>query len=612
MLNNQFIKVACVNIELQVGNPFFNVKEIIKCANKSTASITVFSELCITGYTCGDLFFQNILQKEVFQAIEELRVNNKNKGIVIVGAPLLLEGSLFNCAIVLKEDNILGVVPKQFLPNYCEFYEKRYFKSGKNTKAKEITINNKVYPFGNIIFSDTTHDLHLGVEICEDMWGANTPGSYLSVNGANVIINLSASNETLGKDEMRKTCVLDNARRNVTGYIYASSSVTESTSDLIFIGHNIVSEVGEEVLNNLNYEPTSKIVYADLDIDKINFKRKVSTNLHQKQNDEEYQYINFALEETTFKFENKLNQLPFVPTKKEEFIKVKNLLEMALYKRLSHTNAKTIVVGVSGGLDSTMALLVAVNTFKKLKKDLKDIIAVTMPGLGTSDRTKNNAVDLINSLGLTLLTKDIVESTLKHFELIEHSKDSIDITYENTQARIRTLILMNLANKHNGLVLGTGDMSELALGFCTYNGDQMSMYGINAGLPKTTIRFLVEQYANTDFKKEKEILLDVVNTPISPELIKNQVTENQIGKYEINDFIMFRYLTIGDNKERINFLLEQTFGLNSEEAVNYTNNFFRRFFSQQFKRQTLPDGPKVLEVSLSPRGDYRMPSDIKR
>ncbi len=612
MLNNQFIKVACVNIELQVGNPKFNVQEIIKCANNSQASVTVFSELSITGYTCGDVFFQNILQKEVYEAIEELRVNNKNKGIIIVGAPLLLEGSLFNCAIVLKENNILGVVPKQFLPNYSEFYEKRYFKSGKNTKATEIIINNVSYPFGNLIFSDNKHNLHLGVEICEDMWGANTPGSYLSVNGANVIINLSASNETLGKDEMRKTCVLDNARRNVTGYIYASSSVTESTSDLIFIGHNIVSEVGEEVLNNLNYEPTSKIVYADLDIDKINFKRKTSTNLHQKQNEETYQYINFELEETNFKFEKKFNQLPFVPTKKEEFIKVKNLLEMALYKRLSHTNAKSIVIGVSGGLDSTMALLVAVNTFKKLKKDLKDIIAVTMPGLGTSDRTKNNAVDLINSLGLTLLTKDIVDSTLKHFELIEHDKDSIDITYENTQARIRTLILMNLANKHNGLVLGTGDMSELALGFCTYNGDQMSMYGINAGLPKTTIRFLVEQYANTDFKKEKEILLDVVNTPISPELIKNQVTENQIGKYEINDFIMFRYLTIGDNKERINFLLEETFGLTTEEAVNYTNNFFRRFFSQQFKRQTLPDGPKVLEVSLSPRGDYRMPSDIKR
>lgn len=612
MLNNQFLKVACVNIELQVGNPSFNVKEIIKCANESVASVTVFSELSITGYTVGDLFFQNILQQDVYKAIEELRVNNENKGIIIVGAPLLLEGSLFNCAIVLKEDKILGVVPKQFLPNYNEFYEKRYFKSGKNTKAKNIIINNESYPFGNIIFSDNKHNLHLGVEICEDMWGANTPGSYLSVNGANVIINLSASNETLGKDEMRKTCVLDNARRNVTGYIYASSSVTESTSDLVFIGHNIVSEVGETILNDLNFEPISKIVYADLDIDKINFKRKTNTNLHQKQNEEIYQYINFELEETNYKFENKINQLPFVPTTKEEFFKVKSLLEMALYKRLSHTNAKSIVIGVSGGLDSTMALLVAVNTFKKLKKDLKDIIAVTMPGLGTSDRTKNNAVDLIKSLGLTLLQKDIVESTLTHFELIEHDKNNIDITYENTQARIRTLILMNLANKHNGLVLGTGDMSELALGFCTYNGDQMSMYGINAGLPKTTIRFLVEQYANNDFIKEKEILLDVVNTPISPELIKNQITENQIGKYEINDYIMYRYLTVGDSKERINYLLEETFGLNKEESSNYTNNFFRRFFTQQFKRQTLPDGPKVLEVSLSPRGDYRMPSDIKR
>ncbi len=612
MLNNQFLKVACVNVELQVGNPIENVKEIIKCANRSTASITVFSELSITGYTCGDLFFQSILQNDVYKAIEELRVNNKNKGIIIVGAPLLLEGSLFNCAIVLKENKILGVVPKQFLPNYCEFFEKRYFKSGVNTKATEISINNVFYPFGNLIFNDNIHNIHLGIEICEDMWGANTPGSYLSVNGANIIINLSASNETLGKDEMRRTCVLDNARRNVTGYIYASSSITESTSDLVFIGHNIVSEVGELILDDLCYEQVSNITYADLDIDKINFKRKLNTNLHQQQNDVKYTNINFELNETNFKFTKSISKFPFVPKDKNDFLKIKNLLEAALYKRMKHTNSKTLVIGVSGGLDSTMALLVAINTFKKLNKDLKDIIAVTMPGLGTSDRTKNNAITLMEKLGVTVLEKSIVKSTLDHFEVIEHDKDKTDITYENTQARIRTLILMNLANKHNGLVLGTGDMSELALGFCTYNGDQMSMYGINAGLPKTTIRFMVEYYANNDFKIVKDILLDVVATPISPELTKDQITENQIGKYEINDFIMHRYLTVGDNDQRINYLLENVFGLTKEESSNYTKNFFRRFFSQQFKRQTLPDGPKVLEVSLSPRGDYRMPSDIKR
>lgn len=617
MLKNQFLKVACFTPDLEVGNPKYNISIIIEEIKKSIASINIFPELCISGYTCGDLFYQSLLINDVYEAIDLFLAKNTSKGIVILGAPLELNGSLFNCAIVIKQDKILGVVPKRSLPNSKEFYEKRWFKSAINETSKTIVINKKSYPFGNMIFSENSQNIHFGIEICEDMWSSITPGNILSINGANMIINISASNEILGKSDIRKNTVLDNSRRNCGAYIYASAGVNESTSETVFSGHNIIAINGNLIKETENFSSSSEIIYGDIDISMINFKRRNNTNLHDYINvKSDYDRIEFTLDEDDkYIFDEPLDDSPFIPKTNaiKAFEKIASLQEYALFKRLKHTNCKSLVIGVSGGLDSTLALLVAYQAFKKLNYDMKNIIAVTMPGLGTSDRTKTNAMKMMEHLGLTVLVKPIDESVRQHFKVIEHDEAIKDVTYENTQARIRTLILMNLANKYNGIVLGTGDMSELALGWCTYNGDQMSMYGINAGLPKTLVRFMVEYYALYKFKEIKDILLDVVATPISPELASSdQKTEDAVGKYEINDYIMYRYLACGDSEERIAYLLVEAFKLADNEAKAYVKKFFFRFFTQQFKRQALPDGPKILDISLAPRSDYRMPSDIKR
>lgn len=617
MLNQGFLKVACVTPTLEVGNPLFNIKEITRLSNLAKSSITVFPELCISGYTCGDYFYQDSLLKDVYLAIDYFKNNNKNEGIVILGAPLICEGSLVNCAIVFSKNQILGVVPKRTLPNNHEFYEKRWFKSAKNLKSTSIYINEDFYPLGQILFHDWSHNIHFGIEICEDMWASITPANNLALHGANMTINLSASNEVLGKSEIRRNSVLENSRRNCGAYIYASAGVNESTSDTVYSGHNIIAVCGNLLKEAENFSMTSEIIYADIDINMIEFNRRNQTDMHDDINGNYvYQEVDFNLiESENYCFEEDLDSTPFVPKKDElkAFNKIASLQEYALYKRLKHTNAKTLVIGVSGGLDSTLALLVAVEAFKHLNYDLKGIIAVTMPGLGTSDRTKNNALSMMEKLGITVLVKPIKDAVLQHFKDIEHDINLKDVTYENAQARIRTLILMDLANKYNGLVLGTGDMSELALGWCTYNGDQMSMYGINAGVPKTLVRFMIKYYALTKFKELSTVLEDIIATPISPELLDtDQKTEDSIGKYEINDFILYRYLNCGDDELRMIYLLKLVFKLNEEEATKYVKNFFFRFFTQQFKRQATPDGPKILNVSLAPRGDYRMPSDIKR
>lgn len=614
MLNNSFIKVACINPIVEVGDPIKNSQEIIRVLALSKASINLFPELCVTGYCCQDLFFQETLLKENYQAIDYIVKNNPSKGIVIIGAPLLLTGSLFNCAIVILGHEILGVIPKTYLPNYREFQEKRWFQQGKDTTERAIVINGKAYPFGNIVFKDYENQLFFGIEICEDMWCPVTPGSFLSLGGANMIFNLSSSNEYFRKDIIRHTCVLDNSRRNDVAYIYTSSGATESTEATVFSGHNIVCSCGETLLNHLSFATKSQIDYVDIDYGSINYHRKTSTNLHVAlPKDYFYHTIKFSLPQTPFNFEHKPNSLPFVPNDcYEDFKRISNILEHALYKRMLTTKLDTLIIGVSGGLDSTLALLVAYNTFKLLGKDVKKIIGVTMPGLGTSDRTKNNALDLMKHLGITVLNKPINDEVLAHFKLIDHDPLVTDITYENTQARYRTLILMNLANEHNGLVLGTGDMSELALGWCTYNGDQMSMYGINAGLPKTLVRYMVHAYGKYEFKDVSSILEDICITPISPELKANQKTEDTVGKYEINDFILYRYLFNGDDKEKICFLLRTVFTLDEITAKQFVDNFYHRFFTQQFKRSSLPDGPKVLAYSLGSRSDYRMPSDLSR
>lgn len=616
MFKNGFLKVCCATPYLEVGNVKKNVYETLKTLEKSKASVTVFPELGFTGYTAGDLFLQGSLVHDVYKYLEIFLEENTYKGIVVVGAPIEDKGSLYNCALVIKKDKILGVVPKKSLPNSKEFYEKRWFKSGNNNRSKTINILGEDYPFGNLMFSDYKNHIHFGVEICEDMWASVSPGNFFSVHGANMIINISASNETLGKQTIRRNAVLENSRKNCGAYIYVSAGANESTSDTVFSGHNIVAINGELLVETKHFSMDTELLYADIDVPAVNFKRRTNTSLHDSAAlPYEFQEVRVQIEEThLFEFCKEFSKLPFVPQNNPEkaFSDISNIQEYALFKRLKHIGAKTLVIGVSGGLDSTLALLVAHATFKKLNKDPKDIIAVTMPGLGTSTRTKTNADVLMQKLGITVLTKPISDATYRHFETIGHDKNVLDVTYENVQARIRTLILMNLANEHKGIVLGTGDMSELALGWCTYNGDQMSMYGINAGIPKTLVKFMVEYYAKIKYQELKDTLFDIIDTPISPELTKNQVTEDSVGKYEINDFILYRYLTCGDDEERLFLLLKYVFNLDNTESRAYVENFFKRFFTQQFKRQALPDGPKILDVGLGSRSDYRMPSDIKR
>ena len=447
------------------------------------------------------------------------------------------------------------------------------------------------------------------------MWCPITPASYLSLCGANVMLNLSSSNEYFGKDETRKICVIDNSRRNYVVYAYASSGVTESTAETVFAGHNIVASSGTLLTDDLSFDPETHIVYTDIDLGEINYIRRSSTNLHVSlPNDYRYYNVEFSLNETKFEFENEIDRMPFVPEGDIEvnYKKIANILEYSLYKRLKQTKVETLLIGVSGGLDSTLALLIAHRTFTLLGYDHRNIIGVSMPGLGTSERTKNNAKELMDKLGITYLELPISDEVLAHFRLIEHDPSDTDITYENTQARYRTMVLMNMANKYNGIVLGTGDMSELALGWCTYNGDQMSMYGINAGMPKTMVRYMTYAYGLFDFECVNDILTDIIDTPISPELKPNQTTEASVGKYEINDFILYRYLFCGDSNERAAWLLSIAFEMDYKEAISYVNNFTRRFYTQQFKRSALPEGPKVLKMSLSPRSGFKIPSDLSR
>ena len=615
MLKNGFIKVSAVTPILKVGNPKFNIEVILDSLKNNKSSIAVFPELSITGYSCQDLFYTKTLIDEANEALEYFLKNNKFKGIVALGMPVLNEGVLFNAAIIIKENKILGVVPKRSLPNTSEFYEKRWFKPAYNSNKKDIYLNGNVYPFGNIIFSDNKNDIHIGVELCEDMWSTISPGNILALNGCNIILNLSASNEVLGKSDIRRASVIESSRKNNGAYVYASAGVYESTSDTVFSGHDIIASCGKIIKEDECFNLETSILYGDIDINRINYNRKKNSNFHDNIHIAfEYQNVYVSFDEANdFVFEDEINKNPFVPSDLESFEKINNLQEFALIKRIKSTHAKTVIIGVSGGLDSTLALLVSVNAFKRIGYDLKNIIAVTMPGFGTSDRTKGNAFDMMKSLGVTVLEMPIGDDVKAHFKTIGHDINNHDVTYENAQARYRTMILMDLANKYNGFVLGTGDLSELALGWCTYNGDQMSMYGINAGIPKTLVRYMVFNHAHNDFKNIKDTLIDICETPISPELASsNQLTEDSVGKYEINDFILYHFLYAGDDAERIKFKLKKAYDFSDSVCDEYVSKFFKRFITQQFKRQALPDGPKILDVSLSPRGDFRMPSDIER
>ncbi|MGD9910065.1 MAG: NAD(+) synthase [Candidatus Izemoplasmatales bacterium] len=618
MYKHGFLKVSLISPKLQVGNPKFNVKEMLKALENNPSSIAVFPELGVSAYTCNDLFFHKSLFDDVETAMNYFLENNTYEGIVVCGLPLVIEDMVLNTAFVVQKNKILGIVPKFYLPNTKEYYEKRWFKSGFDVVEHIHSINysGQEVPFGNLIFK--FDEIHFGVEICEDMWATITPGNLLSVNGANVIINISASNETLGKDLIRKNAVLEHSRKNSGVYIYTSAGASESTSETVFSGHNIVASNGSLITETEKFSLNTEILYADIDLLRLSYERRNNSSyrdsiLKYRYN---YQTVPFELRESnTFDFSSKIYDLPFVPKNNNytDFLKIASIQEFGLAKRLEHLGLKSIVIGVSGGLDSSLALLVACRVFDQLKLDRKGIYAVTMPAFATTKRTKDNAHELMRYLGVHNEEIDITDHVKEHLSLLKHDTVTEDITYENAQARARTMILMNMANQVQGIVLGTGDLSEIALGWSTYNGDQMSMYNVNGGVPKTLVRFMIQMYADHFFNDSiKECLYDILATPITPELRSNQSTESLIGKYEVNDFILYRFLVCGDNEERLRFLLPKVFDIESSKLDDYVTNFLKRFYSQQYKRQASPDSPKVLDYALSPRSDFRMPSDVKR
>ena len=608
-MKNGFLKLANVTPKVYLGSVVDNVNEIKKALKKVDADIVTFPELAITGYSLGDLFYANDIINEAELAVKEFLNTNTFKGIVIMGAPIKIDNALFNCALVIQKDVILGIVPKSFLPNMGEFREKRWFKTDYDFDT--VVYADLEVPFGNIIFTDEFNKIKFGVEICYDMFAPISMSSIYSINGCNLIFNIAASDEVYGKDESRRNFIASKSKECCCIYSYTSTGLTDSTSSCIFGGARVVAQNGK-VLNSAKlYQLDTDIMYTICDIDKINYARDRFIALNDSIGivDTYMQNVYFTLGEKEYL--PKIDSTPYVPKEniKESFETIANIMELALARRIEVTNSKTVIVGISGGLDSTLALLSAYKAFKRLKRDVKDIIAITMPGLGTSTRTKTNADVLMEKLGVTRREISIEKAVLSHFEDINHDKDNLNVTYENAQARIRTLILMDVANDNNGIVLGTGDMSEIALGWATYNGDQMSMYNVNSNIPKTLVKFMVKCYADYEFKDCKSTLYDIIDTPISPELKKDQKTEDTVGKYEINDFILYNYLENGYTVEKINYLLGKAFDI---DGTSYIKNFFNRFYSQQFKREASPDGIRVFDMALDPRSGFVMPSDVLR
>lgn len=617
MFKNGFLKVSAATPKISVGDIQVNKKVILDVLEQTTSSMIVFPELTLTGYTASDLFYQESFIDEAKKALHEITEETNYQGVFILGVPLDLNGILYNCAVIVQKKKILGIVPKHYLPNYHEFYEKRWFHSGYKTSMKSIRLFGEQIPFGYLIFEDADHGIRFGVEICQDVWATYSPSDDMSLAGANLFFNLSASTERVGKQSVRKNLVLDHSRKQMAAYVYTSTGHFESTSEVVYSSHKLISTMGSLVAESAPFENESSILTADVDIYAINYqKRQDSTyrDMHMHiQN--QYQIVSFAVEETDdFMFENPLSQKPFIPTPYQEadIVLANQLQVLGLMKRIESLpeSSRKIVIGISGGLDSALALLVSHQAMLKLGYSSKDIIAVTMPSHATSKKTKNAAIKLMEAIGCTALEIPIGKSVDLHLKSISH--EDKDITYENAQARIRTLVLMDLANKHGGFVLGTGDLSEIALGWMTYNGDQMSMYAVNAGLPKTWVQLLIEYHAHHQYKEIKSLLLSIRNAPITPELLEHQDTEKSIGRYDVNDFILYYHLDQGADEKKIEWLVQEAFDFEKDEARTYVNRFFKRFYSQQFKRQTLPEGPKILNISLSPRGQYRMPSDVKR
>ena len=623
-MKNGFVKVAAATPDIRVADVEFNTQNIINAmeeAQKNGAKILVFPELCVTGYTCSDLFDHSVLLKASRKALLEIAENTNDKDmLVFVGAPLEVNGKLYNVAAAMNQGEIIGFTTKTFLPNYGEFYEMRQFTPGPQT-VRKITFEGKKIPFGpQILFqAEGMEELVVAAEICEDVWSPVPPSIQAALEGATVIVNCSASDETIGKDTYRRALISGQSARLISGYIYANAGEGESTTDLVFGGHNIIAENGTILKESSRY--VNEIIYSEIDLQRITGERRKNTTF-QPLDEETLVRVPFTIEETKTFLTRTFPKKPFVPsdeqTRAQRCEEILTIQAMGLKKRLAHTNARTAVVGISGGLDSTLALLVTARAFDMLGRDKKDIIAVTMPCFGTTDRTYQNACEMSKKVGATLIEVPIADAVNVHFRDIGHDPEDHSVTYENCQARERTQVLMDIANKTWGMVIGTGDLSELALGWATYNGDHMSMYGVNASVPKTLVRHLVK-YAADDTKDEalKNVLYDVLDTPVSPELLPPkdgdiaQKTEDLVGPYELHDFFLYFMLRFGYEPSKIFRIACMTFDgeYDKETIFKWLETFCRRFFSQQFKRSCLPDGPKVGTVALSPRGDWRMPSD---
>lgn len=625
-MKDGFIKVAAATPKIKVADPAYNTEEILKIIDeteKNGASILVFSELTISGYTCGDLFLQQPLLTECKNQLLRIVKATENKSmLVVVGCPIVIKQKLYNCAVVISDGSILGIVPKTHLPNYSEFYELRHFTSGEG--LEEDLWFGEEFGYVNIAVNQLFKckeipELVVACEICEDLWVPLPPSTYHAMAGATVICNPSASVETTTKESYRRSLVSNQSARLLAAYIYADAGEGESTQDVVYSGHHLICENGSVLAEAKRF--TNEIIYADIDVQKLAAERRKMTSFPGGQTDDYFEQ-EFSLEVKENKITRTFPKAPFVPDNQDERDKrcdeILSLQSMGLKKRLEHTNCKHAVVGISGGLDSTLAVLVTARAFDLLDISRENLICVTMPCFGTTDRTYQNAVSLIKELGATLKEVRIEKAVRQHFADIGHDENNHDVTYENSQARERTQILMDMANQYNGMVIGTGDMSELALGWATYNGDHMSMYAVNCSVPKTLVRYLVLYYAETtENKKLSEVLMDVLDTPVSPELLPpvdgviSQKTEDLVGPYELHDFFLYYMLRFGFPKAKLYRMAKLTFdGVYDDETIKkWLDKFYWRFFSQQFKRSCLPDGPKVGSVAVSPRGDLRMPSD---
>lgn len=620
-MKDGFVRAGCASFEVKLGQVKKNAQEIIKYvkqANDIHCQTLVFPELCLTGYTIEDLFYQKRLLNEVYQQIDEIVARSEDLDVLfVIGAPLVHLNKLYNCAIVIHDGELLGVVPKTYIPNYHEFYEGRHFTSGPQDTT--ITINGVDYPFGtNLLFVDDENSyFKIGIEICEDLWAPLPPSTRHCLNGATLILNPSASNDLTAKSDYRRLLVSSHSARLVCGYIYCNAGLGESTTDVVFSNHHIIAENGQILKESQQY--SDGLIYADLDLDKLMSERVEMTTYPNE--DDGYEYIYFYHDPVDLDLQRYYDPHPFVPSQKEKrALRCKEVFDIQMHgliQRIKAAHIKKVVIGISGGLDSTLALLVASMAYELLGYPSTDIIAVTMPCFGTTSRTKSNALKMMEELHVTSKVVDISEAVRKHFKDIEHDEMIHDVTYENCQARERTQVLMDIANQEGGIVIGTGDLSEVALGWSTYNGDHMSMYAVNVSVPKTLVRYLVDYVSSLYQGKPLEaILQDILNTPVSPELLPAkdneivQKTEDIVGPYELHDFFLYHHARFHYEPRKLYRIACMTFPEYQPEIIKkWLTLFYRRFFTQQFKRSCIPDGPKVGSVALSPRGDLRMPSD---